>query len=115
MHSITATNLRNAHGGESMAHMRYLIWGDAAEREGFSNVARLFRAIASAETVRASNHFSELEDQFGDALCTSTAVFGAGSSSQNLQRGIIGETYEINEMYPPTLRLPSFMKKKVVS
>ncbi len=24
MHAITATNLRNAHGGESMAHMRYV-------------------------------------------------------------------------------------------
>jgi len=42
-----------------MAHMRYLIWGDQAEKEGLPNVARLFRAIASAETVHATNHFRE--------------------------------------------------------
>jgi rubrerythrin len=112
MHAITAANLRNAHGGESMAHMRYLIWADLAEKQGFPNVARLFRAIASAETVHASNHFRELKDQFGDALCTSMAVFGAGRSSQNLQGGIIGETYEITEMYPTYLETAKFQKEK---
>jgi rubrerythrin len=112
MHAITATNLRNAHGGESMAHMRYIIWGDRAQKEGFPNVARLFRAIASAETVHASNHFRELKDQASDALCTSMAVFGLGSTSQNLQGGINGETYEINEMYPTYLETARFQAEK---
>jgi rubrerythrin len=71
--TVTATNLRNAQGGESMARTRYLIWGNSAEKEGFSNVARLFRAIASAETVYASNHFRELKDRFGEALCSKAA------------------------------------------
>jgi rubrerythrin len=112
MHKITTANLRNAHGGESMAHMRYLIWGDLAEKQGFPNIARLFRAIASAETVHASNHFRELKDQFGDALCTSMAVFGSGSTSQNLQGGINGETYEITEMYPTYLETAKFQGEK---
>jgi rubrerythrin len=47
MHLITAANLRNAHGGESMAHMRYQIWGDKAYQDGYRNIARLFGAIAS--------------------------------------------------------------------
>jgi rubrerythrin len=76
MHPMTAANLRNAHGGESMAHMRYMIWGSRAEKEGYGNVARLFRTIASAETVHASNHFRELKDEAGDELCASKAVFG---------------------------------------
>jgi rubrerythrin len=112
MHAITAANLRNAHGGESMAHMRYLVWGDSAEKEGFQNVARLFRAIASAETVHASNHFRELKDQFGDSLCASMAIFGLGSTSQNLQGGINGETYEITEMYPTYLETAKFQGEK---
>ena len=33
MHDMTAANLRSAHGGESMAHMRYLIWADKAEKD----------------------------------------------------------------------------------
>jgi rubrerythrin len=103
MHPIPAANLRNAYGGESMAHMRYHIWGYEAKREGFANIARLFAAIASAETIHAANHFNELKGEVGDSLCASMAVFGIGGTSQNLQGGINGETYEISEMYPTYL------------
>ncbi len=100
MHKMTAANLRSAYGGESMAHMRYTRWGDRAEEEGFSNVARLFRAIASAEVVHATNHFNALKDVKGDHLCASMAVFGVGKSEENLAGAIAGETFEIEEMYP---------------
>jgi rubrerythrin len=93
MRAITAGNLRNAFCGESMAHMRYNIWSDRAGQEGFDNVARLFKAIASAETIHASNHFRELKNKAGDFLYASMGVFGLRSTSQNLQGGIDGETY----------------------
>ena len=112
MRAITSSNLRNAHGGESMAHMRYKIWGDKAEQEGYTNVARLFRAIASAETVHATNHFNALRDQAGDKLCASMAVFGLGGTSQNLQGGIDGETYEITEMYPTYLETAKLQEER---
>jgi len=38
--------LISAYAGESMAHIRYLYFADVAEKEGFKNVSRLFRAIA---------------------------------------------------------------------
>lgn len=112
MHAITAANLRNAHGGESMAHMRYSVWSKRAEEEKLANTARLFKAIAFAETIHASNHFRELKDLAGDFLCTSMAVFGIGSTSQNLQGGINGETYEINEMYPTYLETAIYQREK---
>ena len=112
MHATTSANLRNAHGGESMAHMRYIVWGNKAEEEGFKNVARLFKAISAAEKVHASNHFRELKDDFGDSLCASKAVFGIGNTSQNLQGGVDGETYEIEEMYPTYLETAKFQKEK---
>lgn len=108
MHTMTSANLHNAYGGESMAHMRYKVWGDRAAQEGFPNVARLFGAIAQAEQVHASNHFRELGGEVGGFLCTSMAVFGLGSTSQNLQGGIDGETFEINEMYPTYLETAKF-------
>ena len=40
MNAMTQDNLRSAFGGESQAHMRYMIWGEAAEKEGFPNVNR---------------------------------------------------------------------------
>jgi rubrerythrin len=111
MHKTTAANLRNAHGGESMAHQRYLIWGDRAAMEGFANVARLFRAISAAETVHASNHFRELKDSPGDFLCASMAVFGLAGTSQNLKGAIDGETYEIEEMYPTYLETARYQEE----
>ncbi|MBI4333657.1 MAG: rubrerythrin family protein [Chloroflexi bacterium] len=108
MHSITASNLRNAHGGESMAHMRYMVWAEAAEQQGFANIARLFRAVSFAETIHGTNHFRELKQPVADALCASVAVFGGDSTSMNLQGAIMGETYEITEMYPAFLEVAKF-------
>lgn len=86
MHDMTKSNLEAAFAGESQAHMKYIIFTDQAEKDGFANVARLFRANACAEQVHATSHFKvmkKLAETFG-----------------NLQTGIDGETYEVEEMYP---------------
>jgi rubrerythrin len=83
---MTKQNLETAFAGESMAHMRYLIFSEKAERDGLANLSRLFRAIAFAEEVHATNHFRELG-----------MIRGA---AENLQECIDGETYEAEEMYP---------------
>ncbi|MEM2911653.1 MAG: rubrerythrin family protein [Candidatus Bathyarchaeia archaeon] len=86
MRKMTEENLKSAFAGESQAHMRYLIFAEKAEEEGFPNIARLFTAIAYAEQVHATNHYS---------------VLGMiRNSAENLQVAIDGETYEVNEMYP---------------
>ena len=59
-HKMTQENLENAYAGESQAHMRYLIFSQVAEREGKPNIARLFKAIAYAEEVHATNHYRVL-------------------------------------------------------
>lgn len=100
MREMTASNLRSAYGGESMAHMRYKVWGAKADEEGFPNVARLFRAISYAEQVHATSHFNELRNEAGDFLVAAGAGFGLGSTSENLQGAIGGETFEVTEMYP---------------
>jgi len=86
MHEMTKANLEAAFAGESQAHMRYLAFADAAEKEGKANTARLFRAIAYAEQVHATNHLRELG--------------GISDSAANLQEAINGETFEVEEMYP---------------
>jgi len=100
---MTAANLRGAFGGESMAYMRYILWGNHAERDDKPEIARLFRAIAEAEKVHADNHFEELGEHPGEELVASMAVFGLGSTSDNLQGGIDGEVFEVEEMYPAFL------------
>jgi rubrerythrin len=112
MHDMTASNLRSAYGGESMAHMRYKIWGVKAEQDGYPNVARLFRAISHAEQVHATNHFTQLRNEVGDFMVASMAPFGLGITSDNLQGGINGETFEINEMYPAYLEVAKFQGER---
>ena len=86
MHKMTQANLEAAFAGESQAHMKYLIFADKAEREGFPEVARLFRAISYAEQVHATSHFK--------------ALANLGLTAANLEAAIGGETYEVEEMYP---------------
>lgn len=105
---MTSDFLHSAYGGESMAHMRYLYWGDTADKEGFPNVARLFRAIAYAEQVHASNHFKEIGGGIADATVVAGAVFGPDKTEDNLQGAINGELHEVEQMYPVYLNTAEF-------
>ena len=53
----TLKNLKAGFVAESQAHLRNLAFAMKAEQEDYSQVARLFRAIAEAEAVHAFNHF----------------------------------------------------------
>ena len=83
-------NLKDAFAGESQAHMKYMAFGDKAERENFPNVARLFRANSYAEQVHATSHLRTLS--------------GIQSTAENLNAAIEGETYEVEEMYPEFIK-----------
>ncbi len=83
----TEKNLQEAFAGESQANRRYLFFADKAEKEGHTQIARLFRAAAEAETVHARNHFNAMD--------------GVGSTKSNLLAGATGEHYEFTRMYPP--------------
>jgi len=109
---MTADFLRSAYGGESMAHMRYLIWGDIAKKEGFPNIARLFEAIAYAERAHADNHFKALGEQIGDNTVPAGAVFGVQKTADNLQGAINGELHEVEQMYPVYLETAKFQGEK---
>jgi rubrerythrin len=110
--AMTADFLRSAYGGESMAHMRYMIWGYSAEKDGFPNIGRLFKGIAYAELVHAKNHFNVLKEQVGDSTVAAGAVFGHTNIVDNLQGAINGELHEIDQMYPVYLETARFQEEK---
>ncbi len=109
--AMTSEFLHSAYGGESMAHMRYLAWGDIAKKEGYPNVAKLFEAISHAERVHATNHFREIGGDTADAAVTAGAVFGNGKTYDNLQGGINGELHEVEQMYPVYLNAAQFQNE----
>ena len=83
----TEQNLQEAFAGESQANCRYLFFAKKADKDGYPQVARLFRAAADAETVHARNHFNTMD--------------GVGSTRANLTAASMGEHYEFTSMYPP--------------
>ncbi|OEF98940.1 Rubrerythrin-2 [Vulcanibacillus modesticaldus] len=109
---MTEKFLRSAYGGESMAHMRYLIWGEIAEKENLPNIARLFRAIAYAEWAHANNQFRELKDKKGSFSVSAGAVFVVGKTVENLQGAIDGELHEAQQLYPVYLQTARFQNEK---
>jgi len=82
----TEQNLQDAFAGESQANRKYLAFAKKAEEEGHTQVARLFRAAAAAETIHAHNHLK--------------ALAGVKSTRENLIAAISGESYEFQSMYP---------------
>ena len=82
----TEENLKAAFAGESQANRKYLAFAKKAEEDGFTNVARLFRAIAEAETVHAHNHLKILQM--------------IKTTKENLKAALNGEVYEFTDMYP---------------
>lgn len=110
--SMTKDALLSAFGGESMAHVRYLIFADIAEREGFPNVARLFRGIAYSEFVHARNHYNNLREYNEEVKVYAGLPVGPGDTSKNLELGIRGEEFEISEMYPTYLEVARFQGEK---
>nr|WP_033378817.1 rubrerythrin family protein [Hippea alviniae] len=78
--------LEESFAGESMAHMKYLIFAEIAQKSGKENLARLFRAVAHAEFVHAKNH--------------AVALGISKDNLENLESARSGEEFEIDDMYP---------------
>ncbi len=82
----TMDNLKEAFAGESQANRKYLAFAKKADAEGHTQIAKLFRAAADAETVHAHAHLR--------------VMGGISSTEENLKGAIEGETEEFEEMYP---------------
>ena len=98
MRISTKRNLEEAFAGESKAAMKYSIYSEVAEKEGFPNTSKLFKAISYAETVHATNHYRNIGMIKG--------------TSENLVDSIEGEHYEVTEMYPVFNAVAKFQNEK---
>ena len=84
--SKSEQHLREAFAGESQANRKYLAFADQAEKEGYPQIAKLFRAAGAAETVHAHAHLRALGE--------------IGNTADNLKVAVAGETHEFKNMYP---------------
>jgi Rubrerythrin len=99
--SSTQENLMAAFAGESQANRKYLAYAKQAEKEGFHQVAKLFRAAAEAETIHAHSHL-RLAGKIGNTL-------------DNLRDAISGEQHEFTAMYPEMIAQAQAEDKKSIA
>jgi rubrerythrin len=85
----TSENLKEAFAGESQANRMYLAFAKQAQKDGYPQIEKLFRAAAEAETVHAHAHLR--------------VMGGIKKTEENLQAAIKGEGYEFQKMYPKFL------------
>ena len=94
----TEQNLLEAFAGEAQANRKYLAFAKQAEKEGYSQAAKLFRAAAEAETVHALAHLR--------------ALGHVKSTAENLKEAISGERHEFKSMYPAMIDAAKAEKNK---
>ena len=82
----TENFLKEAFAGESQANRMYTSFAAKADKEGYPQAAKLFRAAAEAEAVHASNHLRALK--------------AIKSTKENIGSAISGENHEFESMYP---------------
>lgn len=103
----TIRNLVKAFIGESQARNRYSFYASVAKKEGFEQIAEIFRITAENEKEHASTLFkliNELKKEKGEELdeikVEAVAPTVLGDTAQNLEAAIAGENHEHTKMYP---------------
>ena len=83
--------LKEAFAGESKAYVRNLAFAKKAEQDGFPQIAKLFRAVAEAERVHATEYFKYLEGIIGE-------------TEENLKSAFENEIMANTQIYPPLIK-----------
>jgi len=81
----TERNLEAAFAGESQARNKYTYFASVAKKEGYEQIAEIFRLTADNEKEHAKLWFKELK--------------GIGTTKENLKAAAEGEHYEWTDMY----------------
>jgi len=100
----TILNLSKAFVGESQARNRYTFYASIAKKEGFEQIAEIFRITADNEKEHAKRLFEHIVELGGDnpsEIKIEAEVSNVMSSTaENLKASIAGENYECEKMYP---------------
>lgn len=99
----TLENLTKAFIGESQARNRYTFYASVAQKEGYEQIAEIFRMTADNEKEHAKRlfeHIQELKVDAGELEVMGKAPLTLNNTIENLKAAIAGEHWEYSEMYP---------------
>jgi rubrerythrin len=105
--SVVIENLKEAIIGESNAERKYELFAEKALNEGFSEIAHLFKAISTAESIHIKNHLKAIEEITKKSVDLNAIVNieenvlknQVKNTRNNLIQAIAGETFEFKKMY----------------
>jgi rubrerythrin len=100
----TITNLNAALHGEANASHRYELFAKKAEEEGYKQVALLFRAASKAEAIHRDTHREAIASLGGKVQEPTLDEVKVGTTRENLQAAVKGESYERDTMYPSFIK-----------
>jgi rubrerythrin len=98
----TIEALQERYADEVQAHLKYNAYAKQALKEGYPNIAHLFRALAASEAVHARN-FAALLKKLGTTPGTPKIAFQITSTRKHLQQATEVEADEIDKEYPAIL------------
>ncbi len=101
----TVENLTKAFVGESIARNRYSMYASIAKKEGYEQIAEIFRLTSDQEKEHASQLYKMLvalqaENKFDSVKIETEVPILRSTTIENLKAAISGENYEHEEMYP---------------
>ena len=102
VNSITA--LQGAISGETEAVAKYKAYEEKAIKDGYPNVAYLFKALIQAEEFHIRNHNNALKLISKQEFDPSVPKFQIGTTLENVFDAIEGEYYETKKMYPQFIK-----------
>ena len=82
----TDENLQKSFAARAMASVKNYAFAIAADKEGYREIAKLYRALSAAERVHAINHLKTTGE--------------LGTTSENLTAAIDSKSYDYTQLYP---------------
>jgi rubrerythrin len=105
-------NLKEAINGESNAKRKYELYAEQAIKENLPEVAKLFAAVAHAESIHVKNHLKAMSSIINEEVNPDDFVVikedelkaNVKDTKSNLTDAISGERYEVKKMYKAFLK-----------
>ena len=101
----TLDNLKAAVCGETGASAKYAAFSAAAEQQGFSQLARLFKCTSAAEQIHIKLETTEIQKKEPSYVAPAAPTdIETHTTDVNLIEGANGEVHETSDMYPSFIK-----------
>jgi len=101
----TIDNLHHSVAADANAAHRYDLFADRADRDGLSQVAKLFRAVAVSERIHVRRHNAVLRELGVAATQPHLARIDVQTTRENLRAALEGEPRETDETFAEPIRI----------